>query len=388
MADARLTVFDSVGRVVDDGALHSEPDFHYLNRSGRPEMQRTRDVIEDSFSRYPARHQNEMRARLRGENSQHRPAVFELALHELALRADLEPEVHPTVAGASNQPDFLMRTPSGEPLYYMEAAYCFGQSESELKTEARMNQLYDGLDNKVVSPDCFLEISIHGDPSSNPPIARMRGFLAGRLASYEPEPSGEFDLDELPTWSFTHEDWNVDFRPIPKSPEHRGDPSPRPLGVFVGDVESLDPIGDVHRTVEPKAGRYGKPGIPYVVAMGYEPLVLDDDHVWQALVGRVSYQVDVAAASAIPVRAQDGIFLGPGGKQFGRVSGVLVARFRHASGLGASRGTYFPNPWADHPLTSPMTGVRHFAVDGDALRLVEGGPLPALLGLPDGWPLD
>ena len=121
MPGITIHVFDQVQRYPDEGALYAEPTFDYLNRSGRPEMERTRNLIEEWFSRYPPEHQEELRSRLRADNVQHGSAVFELTLHELAIRDGLRPVIHPSVPGTDKRPDFLIRDRDGSTLYYLEA---------------------------------------------------------------------------------------------------------------------------------------------------------------------------------------------------------------------------------------------------------------------------
>lgn len=376
----RIPIFDNVQREVDEGSRYSEPDFRYLNRSGRPEMERVRQSLETWIDHYPQSERSRLRSSLRADNTQHRPAVFELALHEALVRSGRSCEVHPQLPNTRRTPDFLVSDSKGDPAFYLEATLRFGQSALERSAEARVNQLYDALDSKVEAPDCFLSIAVEGEPSSNPPIRGVRQFLRQQLEKYDAEAAEQF------TWTFSEGDWRIEFQPIPKAPEDRGDPSLRPLGMLLGDVQSISPIEDVRGAIFDKAHAYGSLDLPYVLAVGYEPMLLDHQHVYEALFGTVSYRFDRAQDNLVPVQRKDGAFRGGSGARSRTLSGILIVRFRHASGLGRGTATYYPNPWAATPLALPFEDLEHFRIADDRFEFIEGWPFGRFLGLPETWP--
>lgn len=90
--------------------LH-ESDFDYLNRSARPRAVEARDLCERWFSVYSrsATEDNlkDLRSRFRNRRlTQHHPAWFELLTHQVLVRLGFRVEIHPTVSGSNNKPDF------------------------------------------------------------------------------------------------------------------------------------------------------------------------------------------------------------------------------------------------------------------------------------------
>lgn len=99
-----MSLFDEMDRDDLGLRLYAEPEFTYLNRSGRPGAQRIREALDAWSARYPGEHKEELRARFRSrDNTQYRSAFFELFLHELLVRLDCRVVVHPPMAGRARR---------------------------------------------------------------------------------------------------------------------------------------------------------------------------------------------------------------------------------------------------------------------------------------------
>ena len=234
-----VTLFDQIERQGTGPRLYAQPDFDYLNRSARPEVEVIRQTLEDWFSRYPATHRQELRAQFRSDNHQHRSAHFELVLHESLLRLGVAVEVHPQIQGTNRRPDFVATSPNGAK-WYVEAVLATNQTREEAAAEARKNQVYDAI-NQLNSPDFFIGIDPIGSPETPPSGQHIRAFLTERLVGLNrdeiaallerPDVPG---FEGLPRWRYEHDGWTIDFFPLPKSDALRGRAGVRPIGLEFG----------------------------------------------------------------------------------------------------------------------------------------------------------
>jgi hypothetical protein len=141
-----MKLFDDMKRDDEGPASYSEPKFGYLNRSARPAFLAIRTVLEGWFSSYPEAHRKDLHGRFRSsDDTQHRSAFFELFLHELLLRLGCRAEIHPSVAGTSKSPDFLVESKI-DGMFYLEAVVASGESREEASTRAISSGLHDILD--------------------------------------------------------------------------------------------------------------------------------------------------------------------------------------------------------------------------------------------------
>ena len=68
-------------------ADYAEKHFSYLNKCGRDECFRVREVLEEWFTRYPEKEKDELRSRFQsGDDTHFASAFFELYLHELLFK--------------------------------------------------------------------------------------------------------------------------------------------------------------------------------------------------------------------------------------------------------------------------------------------------------------
>jgi hypothetical protein len=213
------------------------------------------------------------------DNRQHRAAFFELYLHELLLRQGVTVECHPKMPpGVDTHPDFLVNRDDA-PVFYLEATLA---SETDEENNARrvVEDAYDAL-NRMDSPDFFLAIQVHGQPRSPVPVRKglrkelekwIRGLDYESLASL----AEEHGVSSLPEFTWEHDGWKVLFRAVPKKQGARGKPGVRPLGaISQGEAWFAHTDESIAQAVIGKAGKYGVPPLPYIVAVN----VLDESGV-------------------------------------------------------------------------------------------------------------
>lgn len=373
----KLTVFDDVQRPADDdGKLHAESDFAYLNRSGRAEMAGARALVEDWYSRYPAQHQRGLRSRLRSDDIALESAFFELYLHELLLNLGYAMAVEPPAGTKGKSPDFLVTGPDGSS-FYLEACVVSAKSKDEVAAERRANQVYDQID-KLSSPDFFIGIQIREHPKSPPPGQQIRRFLDEKIASTCWEDVNAAiergGLEGAPRWRFSDNSWEVDFFPLPKKPEERGKPEPRPLGMWFYDARTLSDVDDIRAAVVRKAERYGELDSPFIVAVNLLSGFSDESIVLKSLLGRTQFTLTRSASGVTGSwgRAPDGVWTSPRGPRYTRLSGVLVVHGAKPWSVGSSKLWYCPNPWAADPMPAPPPRLPHLAIENQTYVRAEG----------------
>jgi hypothetical protein len=378
-------LFDLLERNDEGPAGYAEPEFTYLNRSARPEVGTFRETFERWFERFPDNGRADLRARFRSENdSQHRPALFELLLHESLVQLRCRVTVHP--AGTTRgHPDFRVEC-GGDGPFYLEAVVASDETEAEAGARARMNTVYDALD-RLDSPDFFIGLDLRGAPDTPPPARRIRSFLAQRLSALDPEAVGRLVNEQgwrsVPHWRFEHEGWRIEFYPIPKSARVRGQPGVRPLAAFFRQPQSVSPSNAIKDAVVRKGQRYGDVDLPYVVAVNALGLFVGRGDVVDALFGHEQIVVPVGPNGPGPERfgrAPDGAWMGPAGPQYTRISGVLLATRLDPWNIPTAPVCLYHNPWARRPIPPALTSLPRAVAREGRLEFTEGRSLGDVLG--------
>jgi hypothetical protein len=275
---------DPAARTLEGGADRRIPAFDYLNTSKRIEADRVRALIDDFMARYPGSGQDKLRARLRSRDEiNHKGAFFELAIHELLLRAGCTAALHPPVPDTSKTPDFLVETPSSD-RFYLEATLATGRSkadEGQQKLLARALQTVD----EVPSPDFFLSVFPSGMPSAAISGRKLRSDLARWINSLEYNSVGaELAAGRSPP-SMVYNQHGARFESfaIPRGSTRGRDGGSIGLQSFgAGLLHTAEPIRDA---VKGKATRYGQLDLPYVIAVGALDDFADEDDALDALFG-------------------------------------------------------------------------------------------------------
>lgn len=379
-----IKLFDDESRTHEFPSGYSEPTFEYLNRSANEPIRKTRDVLEDWFSRYPESDQAELRERFRSRKEHnHSSALFELWLHEVLLRLGCRVQIHPPLPHTDRKPDFLIKSPHGLD-FYLEAIHTAGASEDESRAQARLNTLYDSL-NYLQSPDFFIKIEVDGLPRTPVPGREIKRALERRLARLNPELINHFlhsrSLDLVPHWDFEHDGLRITCSPIPKPPELRGLPGVRTLGMktFGGIIDSEGPI---KTAVTTKAKRYGVLDLPLVVAVNATDLFLSDRDVLNALYG--SFQ---GWPEPELLNDERGVWGNVDNPKWTRVAATLVTIKLRSDKLVVPAHLHH-NPRAVRPYSSELTRFPQTTITNNRLITSDGETIESILGLPSDFPED
>jgi hypothetical protein len=371
-------LFDDIPR--PDMAPHNEHEalFCYLNRSGRPEAARVRQLAEKWLTRYSANHRGALISRLRSSiDDQHRSAFFELFVHELLLvRGHQILAIEPKLSHTDKSPDFLVKTKEGHRLY-LECVLATGRSQSEVAAQKRLNQVRAAID-KVNSPRHFLELRVFGLPTE---MIQINAMIKKLQAWIDALPNGDSTMNAP---SFTHNEHGATFiiKAFPRQNPGRaiGVQSIPPRQVTVDD--------DLKSALKNKANRYGRLDHPYVVAVNALDRFARQDDAFDALFGSTCTVVEQTAGKETfrESRNPDGIWHGPGGARHQGLSAVLSTERIDPWDFARRRGRLIRNPWATAPIPFFDLGVDDIQPQQGRCHITAGQSMGEIFSLPDGWP--
>jgi hypothetical protein len=389
-----LRLFDDITREDDDGADYGEPKFTYLNRSGRIEVARVRDVLEGSFANYPAAHQADIRGRFRKRSERHHlGALSELVWHELLHRHDCAVEPHPTLDGSTKRPEFLAEEPSGSRLFLESVVDTTRDVKAEGKRQIERN-LYDSINKLVQSPNFWVGIALRGPLPQQPSLKRTAAEVRAWLDTLNMEAvtvAWEGQGGRLPTKTFTGPGFTLTCDAFPKGPKARGRLE-RGIGAIWHRAVRMPSEESVRNALREKATRYGRLDFPYVIAVNIVCEYHQRVDILDVLFGSRIVRTTMTGGGApltVNCRASDQLWSGPGDGKNNGVSAVLAVTRLDGFTLAKAKALLVHNPWARHPYAGLLDRLPHarIGMDGKLLSL-DGESLGSLLGLSAEWPED
>lgn len=354
-------------------------------------MGHVRQLLEQLTQEYPHYERGELIARVRSGNDTHfKSATFELFLHAYLVRLGFTLHAHPQLQNGSNaRPDFHVVSPGGEE-FYLEAVLASVDDESDPGAQARIGTTLDAL-SSASHPNFMVAVEAEGAPNTQPSGARLRTAALNWLNSLDPDEIQRLvDKDELfaaPTFSWSHEDWQVLLRPIPLKPERRGTATTL-IGVLDcggGVIDEWTPIRDA---IIFKGARYGPLDKPLVVAVNAASFHLEKIDEMQALFGQEEFVFSSGRPTAEPDfrRAPNGAWRGKKGPRATRVSGAWLFNDLSPYTVASRRHTIYFNPWATFPLPDALKKIPHAIVRGEKMHWQDGASLRQVFNLPEEWP--
>src|SRR5262249_30077979 len=161
--------------------------------------------------------------------------------YALLCSMGFEIQVHPDLSGGRKTHSDFLALKDGHPCFYLEGTLAH-PSDEDMADKARVDQVYDVL-NEMRSPNFFLVIRLQGAPATPPSGKRLRRRLAQWLATLDPDEIGHQlasqSFDSLPSLSWSHDGWDLEFIPIPKPPAIRGSPGLRPIGTTLPEMTKI-----------------------------------------------------------------------------------------------------------------------------------------------------
>lgn len=364
-------------------AENAEGQFHYLNRSARPQWATVRAVMESWFAEYPLDHQRDLLGRIRDDDTQHNGAYFELLLYTMFSRLGFTITVHPSVPGGKGNPDFLLESAKMPP-FYLEAKVVTGESEQSVRDRHFWEEIQDFI-NRKRSSNFFVSVHLVSSPSTQPPLKKIRAAMLDYIDSADREEVEESIASEgrnrIEKW-FDIKGWRFIVSLLPKSSNNLDD---RLVEVSFQGLFPVTDIQDIQSAIEDKAGSYGDISTPYIIATNMLSYGAGSSDFISALFGKYE-EYPARGDGTLPglgPRSPDSALRWRGSPRNTRVSAVIG--FRHALPWHIPDLYVCPNPWAQYPLP-PLPRLPRLELIDDRFVPVAGDPLKEILGLPPNWP--
>jgi hypothetical protein len=384
-----LKLFDEQDRSDPAPCREGEDSYSFLNRVDTPYWAQVRNLLEDFFARYPAEHAGSLRGDFRSRlPGRHYAAWWELYLHELFLRLGYEITIHPAIEGTERKPDFGLRRDGSELL--VEASVVFsGISGSEEETGAApswMLAAFEAVENSSFFVSIH-EITARGEEQlkqteiASPTEEWLAGLDPDQVTS-EYEEEGRF-----PVLHIERRGWAVELEAWPVKPEARGRPGHRVLGSGPAMGGAVDDVSQLESKLKAKAGRYGRPEVPYVIAVLSLSGFMERIDIAQALFGREATVISDPDDAGRLIRQPNGFWFRGTGPINTRVSAVLMGVGLQAWSLTRIAPELWVNPWAENSLAEGWPFAVHTTLEtGEVVSEEKDPALTALFDLPEGWP--
>jgi hypothetical protein len=388
-----MRLFDHGPRQDPTPARHLETHFPFLNRVATPFWAEVRRVLEAWFANVPEVDRSDLRARFRSpDNRQHVAAFWELYLHEVFIRIGFEVRLHPTLLGQTTSPDMLVERAGDS--FYVEAI-ALTDKESEHQSARKRGQIYDALNERVASPNFFLNVESVAQGNRTPPLGKISRTVAEWLAELDPDAVPPFDQSKrdwaLPTLEATFEGWAFRIQAIPKRSDRRVAEGPTvgmfgpPEAIFVNDHE------DLHQRIGQKSRKYGEPDRPLLIAVLYARWTADAENMMRALFGGGWGHSGMLRSGRIePTWPDDvdGVWLARSGPRNRNGSAILCALRLAPHSIAESSLWLVHHPWARKPLTTslPFASMRVEPTTGRIVETQATSSAADLFRLPTKWP--
>ena len=379
-----VTLFDDIERTDASPGRYDEDRYTFLNRVDQRYWQRIREELERWYADFPDDQRNfDLCKRFRRpEPNQHFGAWWELYLHRLFRRLGFDVELDPPVRGG--MPDFRMTRDSDS--FLVEATTSFSGIVDEDRHPTREAAILAAVD-EATNPNFTVRLEIEQIGPDQPKVREITAPLEQWLSGLDADDVLGVSIFDAPQKLLEVREWKLLFTAFAVSPEARGRPDHRLLGMGPG---MAGPVNDREQLVSALIGKRKKyrPEEPLVVAvLLMSSGTVDHEDIESALLGPVVYPILRESGLGRPFRQRDGFWIRGSGPIGTRVSAVLTGNNLVPENLTRTWPRLWPNPWAARPLATDLPLPRGVAnhQGGMEYHEVTGAP-NSILGLADDWP--
>lgn len=296
-----------------------------------------------------------------------------------------------TLSPKGKKLDFLA-TRDAQPAFVLECVTS-GDSNAQVWESKLIRNFYDAV-NRLKHTDFFVIAQFIQAGGRPPSGRRARDFLQPLLASIDWQSlwtalaSG--NEGSLPQWVWQDNGWQIHFRPIPKAPELRGIEDINMIGIQMDRFRLSQPGKAWLDPLLRKASRYGKLDLPYVIAINGVGMFHRKQDIVDSLFGQRAVNINRRTGRATPTRHPNGLWVGPKGPRYQRVSAVLFLEHLTPWSVAKCNPDLWHNPWANKRLEDNSWLITQHIPDTAADKMTErkGKTGADLFGLDLSWPGD
>jgi hypothetical protein len=381
-------LFRQTKRSDDRPKQPGERGFAFLDRVNTPFWQEVRLRLEEWFARYPDAHKQDLANAYRSSrHGHHFAAWWELYLHELFLRLGYEIEIHPALDKTERRPDFRLRK-DGRSLL-LEATVVFSGISAKDAPSGGAPEWMTAAIETLDSPDFFVnyrEVLTEGVQQLQ--RTQITDPLQKWINGLDPdaERAAIEGGDQVPAYLFRCRGWEVCFEAWALAPQRRGRPGHRVVGSGPAIGGPVNDIEQLLGKLKAKAGRYGRPREPFVIAVLCLSAFMERLDIEQALFGREAVVIEGSRKGRV-VRQPTGLWFHGTSPVNRRVSAVLSSLCVQPWSVTRVAPELWLNPWAAHKLEDAWPFTLASAEDSGAIVLTEREPaLAEIFDLPPEWP--
>jgi hypothetical protein len=386
-------LFTAFDRTDASPKRQSEGLFAFYQRNSRQEFEAYRELLERWFAEMPPADAAALAGQMRGSGDLgFESGLIELVMHAALVRLGYRIEIHPTLDGNNNRPDFLIRSTDGEPLAYIEVTTINPDTES-VADEQREAVIQDRLNAVQLPEDMRLSYHVEARGPNSPSLNRLVAQVEVWARTEAEAARSGTPVERV----FSVGGWEIGLRLVPG---FRPRPGGRQIAFAMQRVFSMDmaePAAALMRALGKKATRYGDFGLPYVlvVADRTEKLAyLAGDFAENVAGGLFGPEIteDVEYRDGrreMRRRRGDGFWMRRGRPNHSNVSAVLV--FPRADIWKLREERWQPllarNPSASCPLPTEVRLPFHELIMNEREGIVRPGRVAGeILDLPVPWP--
>ena len=244
-----LHLFDEKDREPMWSGRRNETRYSFYDRSGHPDSERVRNMLERWASRYPDSKRKDIISRIRSKDmDSFDNAFFEMFLHEFLSGTGASVTLEPEIGGKN--PDFALSDHGFD--YVVEATRLDFEQRDELKQSRNEDLALDWLD-MIDAPRFGLWVETDGVLEPMIPKKKLLQPSEKLIEDTDYEHLAELPVDEsiekAPYATVTHGDWTITGRLLPLGDEGHG--SFIAIGPSKGGAP--DDIGMIRKVLRRKA---------------------------------------------------------------------------------------------------------------------------------------
>lgn len=372
---------------------NAESDFEFLERSSRPAEMRIRKQITNWIETLPSSDAVGYTNSLRSKEN------FLQAYFELMFWKYLEARGCSVVRGSIIQtraaPDFFVTDPHGEKCF-IEVTTSFEHSTRISVNNVIKGKIHDAL-NTIRSQDFFVDLTLRGEPTEEPPLKSIVKRVTNWLSSLEWDVVSQArSMEELYRYQLEILFPGLQITLCPRAKNDRITETSL-VGVYSSGLITLNSVQSIRNVLRKKSGKYDLNGCPLIVVVNLVSILPNVRSMVDALYGEECITIPISRAGFVDDslitqnRNSDGFFCNGKHPKNTRVSGVVFTSNIDPWRLSFCKPVYFPNPWASKKLSGTI-----FSDESHTLNLssgilhvrANGSTFGEAFSLPNHWPED
>ena len=378
-----MKLFDEFARTEASAATRGTRIFDFWNSSAWEAAQNIRDVLEDWFSNIPEIEQQELRSRFRSDNQNHASAFFELLLHQLLFRFQLQAfEFQPPRQGAKSKPDFFISS---------ERSSCYVEAnvmglKGFMADNPLENMVFDAIDE--IASETPTRVSFMADTegvlTKTPSLSKIKSKVRRWLRDLDKSTIKPGRFRSNPFMDIEDGDWRLRLQAF----AYHERPLDRLVGGSAkGGVDTTKT--DLRTNILAKNRQHRGLEYPLMIAMNTQSGFQDPDDEVDAIFGDLRLTIRVGANSAQQERVSrgsEGVWHRHGSIRNQNLHGVLFFRGVFPNNVHSAKTCLYINPYVETSLPDELMQLGTACVVDSELQYKPGRSLGEILDLPRDWP--